>query len=285
MDRSTPRRSRPPTAVAGEIGPEVANTLGLPEGLLVAAGTGDNMAGALGLGLRPGDIAMSLGTSGTVYSVSVTPTTDASGAVAGFADASGHYLPLVCTLNATRVTDTVASWLGTDASGLAELALQAEAGFDGVVLVPYFDGERTPNLPTATGGLFGLRTTTSRPAIARAAHDGVLCGLLAGVDALRAAGVDTDGHLHLIGGGARSAAYRQRCADLHGRAVMVPDADESVATGAALQAAAAYSQQPMISLAGEWDLGSGDLIEPDPSSSGLQVRAAYATYAAGLGGP
>ena len=111
-----------PDQAAGPITGEAAAALGLPETVLVGPGTGDNMGAALGLGLQPGDAVISLGTSGTAYSVSRTPTNDPSGAVAGFADAAGGYLPLVCTLNATRVTDTVAQWLGVDAAGLAELA-------------------------------------------------------------------------------------------------------------------------------------------------------------------
>ena len=270
-----------PGEAAGVLRPNAAAELGLRAGIVVGPGTGDNMAGALGLGLAPGDVAVSLGTSGTVYAVSECPTADTSGLVAGFADASGHYLPLVCTLNATKVTDTVARWLGTDAAGLAEAALAASADGAGPdpVLVPYFDGERTPNLPLATGLFAGLRTTTSREELARAAHDGVLCGLLAGLDALRAAGVAADGRLLLIGGGARSAAYRQRAADLHGRPVLVPDIDETVATGAAVQAAAVHANRPVEEVATAWALGSGTTVEP-ATDDGPAVRAAYDAAAA-----
>jgi len=173
-----------------------------------------------------------------VSAVSATPTHDADGFVAGFADAAGAYLPLVCTLNATKVTDTVARWLGTDAAGLSELALAAPADTSGdPVLVPYFDGERTPNLPDATGAWTGLTNATTREQLARAAHDGVLRGLLAGRDHLLACGATSGGRLFLVGGGARSAAYRARLAALTGQVVEVPDADEAVATGAAVQAA------------------------------------------------
>ena len=156
------------------------------------------MAGALGLGLQPGDAVMSLGTSGVVYAVSATPTNDPSGEVAGFADATGAFLPLVCTLNATRVTDTVADWLGTDAAGLSALAEEADYTKASATLVPYFSGERTPNLPNATGSIFGLRTDTSRADLALAAHDGVLCGLLQGLGALERAGVSVDGTVCLL---------------------------------------------------------------------------------------
>lgn len=269
-----------PDVVAGEILPAVAAELGLPEAVLIGPGTGDNMAAALGLGLRAGDIAMSLGTSGTAYGVSLVPTADVTGAVAGFADASGRYLPLVCTLNATRVTDTVAAWMGTDAAGLSDLAAAAAPEFRGAILVPYFDGERTPNRPDATGAMFGLRNTTSRAEIARAAHDGVLCGLFAGVEALTEAGVATEGRLHLVGGGARSATYQQRCADLRQTAIVVPDALEAVASGAALQAAAVATDTPAEELTDRWGLGGGYEVEPAPGSMGAEVRAAYAEQTA-----
>ncbi len=269
-----------PREAAGQLCAPAAAALGLPTAVVVAPGTGDNMAAALGLGLRTGDVAMSLGTSGTVYSVSDTPTADPTGLVAGFADAAGGFLPLACTLNATRVTDTVAGWLGLDAPGLDALAADADIGFDGTVLVPYFDGERTPNLPDAAGSFHGLRTSTSRAALARAAHDGVLCGLFGGLDALRAAGVAADGRLHLIGGGARAATYRQRAADLSGATVVVPDADEVVALGAAVQAAATHSQAPAASFVEPWRLGAGPVVEPRDVDGGRAVRRAYAAIAA-----
>lgn len=268
------------TAAAGTLTGPAADALGLPGDVVVGPGTGDNMAAAVGLGLRPGDVAMSLGTSGTVYSVSTNPTADESGLVAGFADATGNYLPLVCTLNATRVTDTVATWFGTNAAGLSELAMDADAGFDGTLLIPYFDGERTPNLPDATGSFLGLRTSTSREMLARAAHDGVICGLLSGLDALQAAGVAADGRLRLIGGGAKAAAYQQRCADLHGEPIGVPQADETVATGAAVQAALLIGQSDLVDLASTWGLGQGPTVEP--KADGRELKQAYAAAIADL---
>jgi xylulokinase len=268
-----------PTAAAGTIAAEAASVLGLGSDVLVGPGTGDNMAAALGLGLQPGDVAISLGTSGTVYGVSETGTADPTGAVAGFADATGNFLPLVCTLNATKVTDTVARWLGTDAPGLARLALDADPTTDGPILVPYFDGERTPNLPDATGSFAGLRNDTTREGLALAAHDGVLCGLLAGLDALTAAGVTADGRVHLIGGGARSVAYRQRAADLGGAPVLVPDTDETVATGAAVQAAVVAGDATFAEVATAWNLGAGEVIEPQVDASVVRDRYRAATTA------
>ncbi len=265
-----------PDEAAGQITQDAASALGLGDAVLIGPGTGDNMGAALGLGLKPGDSVISLGTSGTAYSVSRTPTSDPTGAVAGFADATGAFLPLVCTLNATRVTDTVARWLGVDPAGLAELALSAAGGPNAPVLVPYFDGERTPDLPAATGLFAGLRNDTTREQVALAAHDGVLCGLFDGLDALRSAGVDASGRLHLIGGGARSLAYRDRAAALHGEPVTVPDDDETVALGAAVQAAAIAAGRHPAEVAADWPLGRGVVVEPPSGANGQEARARYA---------
>ena len=197
-----------------------------------------------------------------VYAASPTPTADPSGSVAGFADATGAYLPLVCTLNATKVTDTIAGWLGLDQAAFAAAALAAPVGANGVRLTPYFDGERTPNLPDATGTFEGLRNDTTPADLARAAHEGVLRGLLFGLDALAEAGASVGGRLHLIGGGAKSPAYRQILADLHGAPVRVPEADETVATGGAVQAAAVLGR-PFVATAEAWRLGAG--VDVDPS--------------------
>ena len=265
-----------PTDAAGTVAADVAAALGLPAGVLVGPGTGDNMAAALGLGLRPGDVSVSLGTSGVVFAVSATATRDPSGAVAGFASASGDFLPLVCTLNATKVTDTVARWLAVDTAGLASLALAAEGDSGGTVLMPYFDGERTPNLPDATGTWFGLTNATTREQLALAAHDGVLCGLLNGLDALTTCGATLGGRVFLVGGGGRSSAYRQRLADLTGGPVTIPDLDEAVATGAAVQAAAVAGAGTFHDLADRWNLGAGQQVEPvhDGAHARRHYRAA-----------
>jgi xylulokinase len=182
-------------------------------------------------------VVVSLGTSGTAFAVSATPAKDESGLVAGFADATGRFLPLVCTLNAARVLTSTAALLGVDFDGLAALALTAQPGAGGLVLLPYFDGERTPNLPTARGSLHGVTRDNLTPAnLARAAIEGMLGGLAEAVDALVAVGVEPRRVL-LVGGAASNRAVGAVAATLFDVPVEVPPAGEYVADGAARQAA------------------------------------------------
>jgi xylulokinase len=212
-----------------------------PDGVLLGVGAGDNAAAALGVALRPGDVLVSIGTSGTVFAVAERPTADASGAVAGFADATGRFLPLVCTLNAARVLDATARLLGVDAERFSELALEAPSGSDGLVMVPYLDGERTPDRPEATGSLHGLTMgTTTAAHLARAAVEGMLCALADGLDALIEQGVSV-GRILLVGGGARSKAVWRIAPTIFGRPAVLPPPGEYVADGAARQAAWALS--------------------------------------------
>jgi xylulokinase len=208
-----------------------------PDGILVSAGTGDNMAAALGLELVPGDVVVSLGTSGTVFGVSETASADPGGIVAGFADATGRFLPLACTLNAARVLTATAAMLGVELAEFDKLALAAGPGSGGLTFLPYLDGERTPNLPDAKGTLFGLTRSNMTPEnLARAAVEGMLCGLAAGLDALREQGLAVRRVL-LIGGGAQSAAVRAVAPIVFGVPVVIPEVAEYVAVGAARQAA------------------------------------------------
>lgn len=247
----------------------------LAPGALLAAGTGDNMAAALGLGMGPGDVVVSLGTSGTVFLVSDSPAADPNGLVAGFADATGRFLPLVCTLNAARVPASVASLLGVDLPGLDELALAAPPGAGGLTLLPYFDGERTPDLPEARGLLAGITRADLTPAhVARAAIEGVLCAMAAGLEALAEIGLTAKRGL-LAGGGARSTAVQQLASGLLGLPFGLPDPTvEWVARGAARQAAWALSGKPEPP---EWPVPAGALPEASPSDriAGEVVRAAY----------
>ena len=209
-----------------------------PDGRRVGGGAGDNAGAALGLGAGPGDVVVSIGTSGTVFAVSDTRTIDPTGTVAGFADCTGRFLPLVATLNAARVLDAIAGLLAVDHAELSRLALAASPGADGLTLVPYFEGERTPNLPDATASLTGMTlASTTRENLARAAVEGMLSGLAAGLDALRGLGVPLERAL-LIGGGAQSDAVRAIAPAVLGVPVVVPEPGEYVALGAAAQAVA-----------------------------------------------
>ncbi|MFD6156046.1 xylulokinase [Nocardia sp. NPDC060256] len=260
--------------------PEVPRVLGpaeaagcTPGGVLVAAGTGDNAGAALGLGLGDGDVVVSLGTSGTVFARSAVPSADASGAVAGFADATGAFLPLVCTLNAARVLEYAAALLGVDLATLESLAAQAPPGADGLVLLPYLSGERTPNLPHATGSLHGLRPETMRPShIARAAFEGMLCNMAEALDHLRARGTGVR-RILLIGGAARSALVAEIAAQIFGVPVTVPQPIEYVAVGAARQAAWALSgaAEPP-----SWPAQTvAEIPAPATDSTGQRIRSAY----------
>ena len=206
------------------------------DGRRVAPGAGDNAGAALGVGAATGDVVVSIGTSGTVFAVSASRTVDSSGTVAGFADAGG-FLPIVVTLNAARVLDAIARLLGVDHAELSDLALAAESGAGGLTLLPYFEGERTPNLPDATASLTGMTlASTTRENLARAAVEGMLSGLGAGLDALRDLDVPLERAL-LIGGAAQSPAVRAIAPDVLGLPVEVPPPGEYVALGAARQAA------------------------------------------------
>lgn len=253
---------------AAEAGPR--STVGARRPVL-GPGAGDNAAAALALGLGPGDVAVSIGTSGVVSAVAPHATADGSGLVAGFADATGAFLPLACTLNASRVLDAAARMLGVDHAGLSELALSAPAGADGLVLVPYLEGERTPNKPEATGALHGLRLANTTPAhLARAAVEGMLCALADGVDALRAQGVEVR-RLFLVGGGARSEAVRRIAPQVLGLDVHVPTPGEYVADGAARQAAWVLSG---AATAPSWSAaGASEVQRAEPTPG---VREQYA---------
>jgi xylulokinase len=207
----------------------------LSSGQIVGPGAGDNAGAALGLGAREGDVVVSIGTSGTVFAVTGSPA--GSETVAGFADASGLFLPLVATLNAARVLDSTAALLAVDHNALGDLALAAEPGADGLVLQPWFEGERTPNRPDATASLFGMTLgSTTRENLARAAVEGLLCGLAAGFDAVREVGVVAQ-RILLIGGAAQNPAVSTIASQVFDVPVVVPEPGEYVALGGAVQAA------------------------------------------------
>jgi xylulokinase len=254
--------------------PEVLGPLdvaGTWNGMPVAVGTGDNMASALGLGLAPGDAAISIGTSGTAFAVADAATADPTGAVAGFADATGRFLPLVCTSNAAKVLDAFARLLGVDHDELDRLALACDR--DPPVLLPYLDGERTPDRPTASGLLAGLRSDVTREQLARAAVDGVACGLVDAFEALHAQAAVT-GRVVLTGGGARSRALRAVLAGLLDVPVAVSTVDESVAAGAAVQAAALATGSDHAEVQARWGLGSAVAVDELVDPGALRERYA-----------
>lgn len=243
-----------------------------PDGRRVGPGAGDNAGAALGVGATAGDVVVSIGTSGTVFAVSDTRTIDPTGTAAGFADATGRFLPLVATLNAARVLDAVARLLGVDHDGLTELAAAAEPGAGGVVLVPWFEGERTPNLPTARASLDGLSLeNTTRENLARAAVEGMLAGLATGLEAIRSLGVATERVL-LVGGAARNPAVAAVAAQVFDVPVAVPSPGEYVAQGAARQAAAV--------LAGSWPDWPVAMDRDAASDPRPEVRERYDRVAA-----
>lgn len=210
---------------------------GIPSGIVVGPGMGDNAGAGLGLDATVGDVVISIGTSGTAFAVTDHPITDPSGTVAGFADATGAFLPLVATLNAARILTAVETLLGVDHDEFARLALSAEPGAGGLALVPYFEGERTPNLPDATATLAGLTLAGStRENLARAAVEGLVCSLADGMDAVRSLGVEASRVL-LIGGAALNTAVQAVAAQVFDVPVSIPSTGEYVADGAARQAA------------------------------------------------
>jgi xylulokinase len=245
-----------PREPAGEVTPETAGALGLRTGAVVAPGTGDNMAAALGLGARAGEPVVSLGTSGTAYAVMDERAVDPSGTVAGFADASGRFLPLAATLNATLAVDRVAGWLGLDR--------EAAADRTEVVVLPYLDGERTPNLPRAAGMVAGLRHATTREEILLAAYEGAAASLVEALDLLGevGSGLDPAAAILLVGGGARGRVWQRTVARLSGRPIQAPDAEELVALGAAAQAAACLSGDAPEDVAPRWNTRRGTTVEP-----------------------
>ncbi|QNP74085.1 xylulokinase [Streptomyces roseirectus] len=270
-----PRVVRP-----GEVAGTVRDGHGLPfaKGTLVAAGTGDNAAAALGLGLRPGAPVLSLGTSGTVYAVSKRRPADPTGTVAGFADAHGDWLPLACTLNCTLAVDKVAALLGLDREAVEPAT--------GVTLLPYLDGERTPNLPNASGVLHGLRHDTTAGQLLQAAYDGAVHSLLGALDLVLDEDADRSAPLLLIGGGARGRAWQETVRRLSGRPVQVPEAKELVALGAAAQAAGLLTGEDPAAVARRWNTTRGPVLEAVPRDDAALERIAGVLADAGglLGG-
>ncbi|MET9292516.1 FGGY family carbohydrate kinase [Streptomyces sp. NPDC003077] len=244
-----------------------SGTAGLtPEGLLISAGTGETMAAAFGLGVGPGDAVVSLGASGSVFAIHHEALADSAGTITSFADATGRHLPVVHVSNAVRVLRGAAEMLGTDLQGLSELALRSTPGAYGMVLLPYLEGERTPHLPHTAGSLHGMRRESMKPEhLARAAVEGMLCGLADALDVLRGRGVDVR-RVFLLGAAAELGAVQAAAPGLFAAQVVVPQAADYAALGAARQAA--------------WALGAahGTLLPHEPP---LWPAAASQVFEAG----
>ncbi|GHE20168.1 xylulokinase [Halomonas urumqiensis] len=232
----------------GTLRPEVARELGLPEGVLVASGGGDNMLGAIGTGnIRPGLVTLSLGTSGTICAYSPQPVVPDSAMVANFCSSTGGWLPLVCTMNVTSATTRIRELFGLDLASFGERVAAAPIGAEGITLLPFFNGERVPMLPEATASLDGLTSVnTTQANLCRAVVEGATLGLRYGLDQF---GDLADGvrEIRLIGGGSRSPVWRQMLADATATRVVCPEITDAAALGAALQAA--------------WCDGAGELSE------------------------
>ncbi|WP_141012603.1 xylulokinase [Nocardioides sambongensis] len=239
-------------------------------GAPVGAGTGDNMAAALGMALAPGDVLISIGTSGVASTVSSTPVADGTGTVTGFADATGRYLPMATTINAAGILDLQARLLGVDHAELSRLALAAPTGAGGLVLSPYYGGERTPNRPDAHGVWTGLTAATTRADLARAAVEALLCSLADAVDAVVAHSGEEPRRILMVGGATRSPAVRALAPAVLGRPVLLPPEGQYVALGAARQAAWTLTGGPA---APEWPAADCTVLEADPTPD---VREAYA---------
>jgi len=230
--------------IAGCLRDELAAEFGLSRDVIVSSGGGDNMMGAIGTGnVAPGVVTVSLGTSGTIYACAEKPVIDPQGEVAAFCDSTGKWLPLVCTMNVTVATEMVRERFNLSHDELSDAAASVPAGNDGLMLIPFFEGERTPNAPDATGVYFGLRDKTFSIAhFARAAMEGTTLGLNYGLNRLRELGI-RPAEIRATGGGAKSAVWRQILADVFDAEVVCVANEEGAAVGAAVQAMWAYRKQ------------------------------------------
>jgi xylulokinase len=226
-----------PGGTAGRLIPELSRKWGLSSDVTVSTGGGDNMMGAIGTGnVTEGVVTVSLGTSGTIYACSETPVVDPEGIIAAFCDSTGRWLPLVCTMNVTVATEMVRERFNLSHDDLSNAAAKVSPGSDGLLLIPFFEGERTPNVPEGTGVFFGVRDQTFDAAhFARAAMEGTTLGLNYGLNRMRELGIEPL-EIRATGGGARSSTWRQILADVFNTEVVSVKNEEGAAFGAALQA-------------------------------------------------
>jgi len=268
---------RPSDQPAGTVISSVASELGLGGDVLVSAGGGDNMMGAIGTGnTSPGKVTVSLGTSGTVYAYSDAPVVDPSGEVAAFCDSTNGWLPLVCTMNVTVATELARRLLGLSHAELEEAVSEAPPGCDGLMLLPYLTGERTPNMPHGKGVLYGLTPTSFNAGyLCRAAVEGVTMGLNYGFNRMRELGIKPV-EIRLTGGGARNGAWRRIAADVFDAEVVTLKEEEGAAYGAALQAMWTHRlrQGERVTMSEITD----ELVEIDEPSRLKPIRRNVETY-------
>lgn len=278
--------------IAGRVSATAAAKYGIPEGAIVSSGGGDNMMGAIGTGtVRDGFLTMSLGTSGTLYGYSDTPVVDPAGNLAAFCSSSGGWLPLLCTMNCTVASEQFRTLLGLDVKAFDAAAATAPIGADGLVVLPFFNGERIPNLPNGRASLNGVTMANFRPEnIARAALESAIFGMRIGLDSFRALGFKTR-EIRLIGGGSKSPLWQTIAANVTGLPVRVPAGDEAAALGGAIQALWVMERAAGLKTTiGELcdthvALEGGVTIRPDKGAVAAYDRAysEYTKYLAALG--
>ncbi len=271
----------------GTVRPEIADKYGIPKSTLVSAGGGDNMMGAIGTGnVSTGVATASFGTSGTIYAYNDQPVVDPRGEIAAFCDSTGGYLPLMCTMNVTTVSELFRNLFGMDHESLSAAIERAPAGAGGLTLLPYFEGERTPSIPSGSGAFVGLNARTLNPDyLVRAAIEGVTMGMNFGLLRLKELGVSTS-EVRLTGGGSRSAAWRRIIADVFGVSVVCMQEDEGAALGGALQAVWCDRRQsdssvPIASVVdGATALDESTRLEPDAGAAEryAELQAFHTSY-------
>jgi xylulokinase len=253
------------TEPVGKLLPALATAWGLSSDVIISAGGGDNMMAAIGTGnIRPGTVTASLGTSGTIFACAPQPVIDPQGEIAAFCDSADHWMPLLCTMNVTVATEAFRNLFGWDHDRMNKEISDVSAGADGLIFLPYLQGERTPNLPEGCGVLHGMNTSNLTPAhMARAAMEGVTLGMAYGLRRMESLGLKPS-EIRLTGGGSKSPAWRQILADIFGYPVVTMQSAEGAALGAAIQALAAAS--PSASLENLSDrcapIAQGSRLEP-----------------------
>jgi xylulokinase len=260
---------------AGTLKRDLAERWGLSPNVVVSAGGGDNMMGAIGTAnVVPGCVTASIGTSGTIYAYSEKPAVDPEGEIAGFCDSTDAWLPLLCTMNVTVATEAVRNLFGWSVPQLDTAVESAPAGADGILFLPYLQGERTPNLPCGSGVFHGMNTRNMKPELmARAVMEGVTLGMAYGLERMKELGV-APVEIRLTGGGSKSAVWRQICANIFNCAVVTLAESEGAALGSAIQALAAVQTQKSIT---DW---AADIVTTNPTERVEPDNRVVPSYAA-----